>query len=94
MSRGQMSYHQEPQRVEMIICNEGFQFIRLLNNKGPMRLLQVASVVSVPIHLAPCWTSGLAISNATIKHIFKYNIRKQFYQTALGNCYRLKLAKC
>jgi len=44
MSRGQMSYHQEPQRVEMIICNEGFQFIRLLNNKGPMRLLQVASV--------------------------------------------------
>jgi len=24
----------------------------------------------------------------------KYNIRKQFYQTALGNCYGLKLAKC
>jgi len=25
---------------------------------------------------------------------FKYNTRKQFYRTALGNCYGLKLAKC
>ena len=37
--------------------------------------------------------SGLAVSNA--KNIFfKQNIRKQFYRTALGNCYALKLPKC
>jgi len=28
------------------------------------------------------------------KYIFKWNIRKQFYQTALGKCYGLKLLKC
>jgi len=27
-------------------------------------------------------------------NIFEKKIRKQFYQTALGNCYRLKLPKC
>jgi len=27
-------------------------------------------------------------------YFFKQNVRKQFYQTALGNCYGLKLAKC
>jgi len=38
---------------------------------------------------------GLAISSAKIYlYFFKYNIRKQFYQTALGNCYGLKLPKC
>jgi len=31
--------------------------------------------------LAQCWFLGLAISK----------LRKQFYQTALGNCYGLKL---
>ena len=37
--------------------------------------------------------SWLAVSNA--KNIFfKQNIRKQFYRTALGNCYALKLPKC
>ena len=28
------------------------------------------------------------------KYIFKWNIRKRFYQTALGNCYGLKSPKC
>jgi len=28
------------------------------------------------------------------RYIFQINIRKQFCQTALGNCYGLKLAKC
>ena len=28
------------------------------------------------------------------KYIFQINIRKQFYQTALGNCNGLKLTKC
>ena len=42
-----------------------------------------------------CWFPELAISNAEIWIYFlKQNIRKQFYQTALGNCYGLKLPKC
>ena len=50
---------------------------------------------SVPIELAQCWFPGLAISNDKISNILSAkNTRKQFYQTALGNCYRLKLAKC
>jgi len=42
---------------------------------------------SVPIQLAQCWFPGLAISNAKIQIIIfvKQNIRKQSYQTALGN---------
>jgi len=39
---------------------------------------------------------GLAISSAkTFEYIFQIKyIRKQFYQTVLGNCYGLKLPKC
>ena len=37
-----------------------------------------------------CRFQGLAISNAKILIYFS-NIRKQFYQTAVGNCYGLKL---
>jgi len=46
---------------------------------------------SVPIQLAQCRFPGLAISNAKM---FQKNVRKQFHQAALGNCYGLKLAKC
>jgi len=46
----------------------------------------------VPLQLAQCRFPGLAICNA--KLFFKWNIRKQFCQTALGNCYGLKLPKC
>jgi len=54
---------------------------------------------SAPIQLSQCRFPGLAISNANIYiyiyiYIFERNIREQFYQTALGNCYGLKLAKC
>jgi len=41
---------------------------------------------NVPIHLAQCWFLGLAI--------FSAKIWKQFFLTALGNCYGLELAKC
>jgi len=41
---------------------------------------------SVPMQLAQCWFPGLAISSAK-------NINVLF-QTALGKCYGLKLAKC
>ena len=48
-----------------------------------------------PIQLAQCRFLGLAIFNGKIIIFFsKKNIRKQFYQTALGNCYGLKLPKC
>ena len=50
---------------------------------------------SVPIQLAQCRFPRLVISNAEISiHFFQQNTQKQFYQTALGNCYRLKLPKC
>ena len=49
---------------------------------------------SVPIQLTQCRFPGLAISHAKILiYFFKSNIRKQFYQTTLGNCYGLKLPK-
>ena len=51
--------------------------------------------VPVPIQLAQCWFSRLAISNADRRLYFpNKNTRKQFYQTALGNCYGSKLPKC
>jgi len=49
---------------------------------------------SAPIQLAQCWFAGLAISNAEIWIYFSKKMRKQFHQTALGNCYGLKLPKC
>jgi len=50
---------------------------------------------SAPIQLAQCRFPGLAISNAKILIYFSNKIhRKQFFQTALGNCYGLKLPKC
>jgi len=49
---------------------------------------------SAQIQLAQCWFTGLAISTAKIlMHFSNKYIRKQFYQTALGNCYGLKLPK-
>jgi len=43
---------------------------------------------SVPIQLAQCRFPGLANSNAKNKYIFSNKtFRKQFYQTARGNCY-------
>ena len=47
---------------------------------------------SVPIQLAQCRFPGLAISNANMLIHF-FQIWKQFYQTALGNCHCLKLPK-
>jgi len=42
---------------------------------------------SVPIQLAQCWFRGAGLFRCKNKTIFfKYNIRKQFYQTALENC--------
>ena len=40
---------------------------------------------SVRIQSAQCWFPGLAIFNAKYQYT---------YQTELGNCYGLKLAKC
>jgi len=51
---------------------------------------------SVSIQLAQRWFPWLAISKMRkYKSIFQIKCRlpKQFYQTALGNCYGLKLAK-
>jgi len=48
---------------------------------------------SVPIQLAQFWFTGLAISNAKILKYFRTKYTEQFYQTALGNCYGLKLPK-
>ena len=50
---------------------------------------------SAPIRLARCRLHGLSVSNAKILLIYFSNkiFLKQFYQTALGNCYGLKLAK-
>ena len=46
---------------------------------------------SVPIQLAQCRLPGLAIFSAKILiYFFKYNVRKQLYQTALANCCGLK----
>ena len=39
----------------------------------------------IGIQSAQCWFPGLAIFNAKYQYI---------YQTELGNCYGLKLAKC
>ena len=53
---------------------------------------------SAPIQLAQCRFPGLANSNAKNKYIFSNKtFRKQFYQTARGNCYmvwRQKNAYC
>ena len=50
---------------------------------------------SALIQLAQCLLHGLAISNARMLIYFSNkHIRKQFYQTALGNFYCLKLPKC
>jgi len=47
---------------------------------------------SVPIQLSQCW---FPVSKAKILNkLIKWNTRKQFYQTAVGNCYGLKLQKC
>ena len=49
---------------------------------------------SAPIQLAQCWFPALSVSIAKILIYFSNKIyRKKFYQTALGNCYGLKLAK-
>jgi len=49
---------------------------------------------SVPILQAQCWFPRLATSNPkNINIFFRQNIRKQFYKTALGNCYAVKLTK-
>jgi len=48
----------------------------------------VDTIATVPVPQAghlQCWN---------INVFFKWNIRKQFYQTAFGNCYGLKLLKC
>jgi len=46
-------------------------------------------------NMAQCRLHGLAIFNVkNYEHNFRQNIRKQFYQTALGNCYDLELPKC
>jgi len=53
------------------------------------------ATVTPCIQLAQCRFPGLAISNSKILvYFFQKNVRKQFYQTALGNCYGLNLAKC
>ena len=51
---------------------------------------------SVPIQFAQCRFPGLAFPMLKYKYIFsiEINIQKQFYETALGNCYSLKLPKC
>jgi len=49
---------------------------------------------SALIQLGQCWFTGLVISNAKINIFLEWKIRKQFYQTALGNCYGFKLPKC
>jgi len=49
---------------------------------------------SVPIQLTQCWFSRQAISNAKTNIYFSNKIYgNNFYQTTLGNCYGLKLAK-
>jgi len=49
----------------------------------------------VPTQLAQCWFPGLAFSNAKIKIYFSNKIYGSNFikQTALGNCYGLKLKK-
>ena len=49
---------------------------------------------SAPIQLAQCRLLAMAISNAKILIYFFYNTPKRFHQTALRNCYGLKLPKC
>jgi len=48
----------------------------------------VDTIGTVPVP----WAGHFQCKNVNI--FFKWNIRKQFYQTALGNCYGLKLPKC
>ena len=56
---------------------------------------QLSGNESAPIQLAKSRLPGLAISNAKILIYFSNQNRlKQFCQTALGNCYGLKLPKC
>ena len=65
--------------------------------KEPAALLFYTAIgnETVPIQLAQCRFPGLAISDAKILTYFSNkNIRKQFCQTALGNCYGLKLPTC
>ena len=47
---------------------------------------------SVPIQLAQCWFPGLAISNAKKIYLKKIKYTQEILQTALGDCYGLKLA--
>jgi len=50
---------------------------------------------SAPIQLALCRFMGWPSPVLKYKYIFfKLNMRKQFYQTALRNCYGSKLRKC
>jgi len=50
---------------------------------------------SAPIQLAQCWFTGWPFPEQKCKYIFQRTyMRKQFYQTAFGNCYGLKLPKC
>jgi len=53
----------------------------------------VIGTESMQIQRAHCRFPGLAIYNAEILTYHSKNIRKQFYQTTLGNCYGLKLPK-
>ena len=54
-------------------------------------LYSVTSLHRSDTHSAPI----LAISSdKNINIFFRWNIRKQFYETALGNCYGWKLPKC
>jgi len=60
------------------------------------RLFSCIGNESVPIQLTQCrFPAGAGhFQRQNINIFFKQNIRKQFYQTALGNCYSLKLPKC
>ena len=75
-------------------CQNGLKTKRPLKSYNGRNGVRIIGKESVPIQLAQCRFPGLAIPNAEILVFFHIKIRKQFYQTALGNCYGLKLPKC
>jgi len=75
-------------------CHISFEDKMRVSIMRAMRPKKTIGNESAPIQLAQYPFPGLAISNAkTLIYFFQIKYAKQFYQTALGNCYGLKLPK-
>ena len=67
--------------------------MKCVNTTGTAHCLIIVHYTNTVTYLQ-CQFHGLAISNAKLQIFFQIKYMEKIYQTALGNCFGLKLAKC